>query len=366
MNKLLILSVGYGKGHHAAAAALSEEFSARGWSCCTADPCAEAHPLIFSLTQRFYDFCVRRAPWLWSITYAQTDTADWSRAVHWPVLRGVTKSVQKLLEEMTPDVVLCTYPLYAYMLDKLCRCGLFHGNYAVVVTDALVISRPWVLSSAPMLVVPDEYSKDLVCARYGLGESVVSVGGFPVKKAFSAVPSAPVPTENGLHILFGAFRPARDVACTVRSILSRYPTAHVTLLGGGGCAALRRLLAPELKSGAVELLSTSRNMSRLMAQSHVYIGKAGAATMFECYAAALPMLVNYALPGQEQGNLELLLKDGAGLYADSPEAIVSALHLMLAEGAAKWQTMRQAMAAAHRKRGGAARIADVVERSLNP
>lgn len=366
MKKLLILSVGYGQGHHAAAAALAEEFAARGWECRVADPCEEAHPAVFLWTQRFYDLCVRRAPWLWSITYAQTDTANWHHAVRWPLLRGVAERVRSLLAEVAPDVVLCTYPLYAYMLDTLRRGGMFHGRYAVVVTDALVISRPWVQSLAPLLFVPDENSKERVCAQFGLGADVVMSGGFPVRRCFAPAMALPAPSAEDLRILFGAFCSAREAARTARAILNAYPAAKVTLLGSARYAALHRLLAPELKAGRMVLLPPGQSMPALMAQSHIYIGKAGAATMFECYASALPMVVNFALPGQEQGNLELLLRDRAGVYAESPESVVSALQKMLVDGASEWLSMRAAMRAAHQKRGGAARIADEVERRLQP
>lgn len=366
MKRLLILSVGYGQGHHAAAAALAEEYSARGWAVRVADPCAEAHPQAFAWTQRFYDFCVRRAPWLWGITYAQTDTADWRKAVHWPLLRGVKERIRYLLHEDEPEIVLCTYPLYAYMLDVLQERGEFHGRYAVIVTDALEISRPWMQSSAPLVLVPDEYSCEKVCAAFGLSAERVATGGFPVKTAFAPAVNLEQPSFAHLRILFGAFRSPADVQQTVRAVLQAYPAARVTLLAAAHYESLSSRLQDEISNGRVELLPSTPHMARLMAQSHVYIGKAGAATMFECYAAALPMLVNFALPGQEQGNLELLLRDGAGEYAESPEAVVEALQNMMADGAAAWHAMRAAMAAAHHRRGGAARIAEAVERRLLP
>lgn len=366
MKRLLILSVGYGQGHHAAAAALAEEYTARGWAVRVADPCAESHPQVFAWTQRFYDFCVRRAPWIWGITYAQTDTADWRKSVHWPLLKGVKERIRLLLQEEAPDAVLCTYPLYAYMLDVLHGAGEFHGRYAVIVTDALEISRPWMQSSAPLVLVPDEYSREKVCASFGLSPEQVAAGGFPVKRAFSPAENMAPPTSAHLHILLGAFLPSAEVARAARAILQAYPAARVTLLAASRYEALSRSLGEEIGNGQVELLRSTAHMPQLMKQSHVYIGKAGAATMFECYAAAVPMIVNFALPGQEQGNLELLQRDEAGFYAESPEAVAEALRSMLADGAAAWHSMRAAMIAAHQHRGGAARIADALERGLLP
>lgn len=361
MKKLLILSVSYGQGHNAAAAALAESFASRGWKCRIADPCALAHPTVFAWTQRFYDFCVRRAPWLWGVTYAQTDTADWRKAVHMPLLKDVAACVRSLLAAEAPDVVLCTYPLYAYMLDALKHEGSFHGRYAVVVTDALVISRPWVQSAAPLVFVTDEKSRRMVCEQFGLPENAVVSAGFPVLQAFRSSADKVIPTARNMCILMGAHRPVREVVQTVQKILAAYPAAKVTVLAASAGAALRRRLEKELAAGQVKVLESTAQMPALMAQSHVYIGKAGAATMFECYAAGLPMVVYYALPGQEQGNLQLLMSDAAGVYAESADAVLERITRLLADGAADWQAGRAAMSAAQRS-GGATLIAETVER----
>lgn len=361
VHKVLICSVGYGQGHHAAAAALAEEWECRGADVCICDPCALARPRLFAVTRAFYGFCVRCAPWLWGITYAQTDTANWRKAVDMPLLGAVKTKLAELLCKEQPDVVVCTYPLYAFMLDALRAEGRFHGRYALVVTDALEISRPWMQSAAPLVVVPDVRSAAKVRDLFGLSEKLVLPLGFPVRREFvpSALPGGA--TLQNLRIVFGAYRSTRDVVRSVRALLTAYPAAHITLLSGERACRFSRLLHSECVAGQVELLPTTQRMAELFAESHLYIGKAGAATMFECYAARLPMLVNFALPGQEQGNLELLMRDGAGRYAETPAALVQAVQALLADGAAGWQRMRTAMAAAGYD-GAAARIVNETER----
>lgn len=359
--RCLICSVGYGQGHHAAAEALAEEYRARGYSCRVCDPCALARPSFFAWTQAFYRFCVRRAPWLWGVTYSQTDTANWRKVSKMPLLGKLKQQMLQLLEVERPDVVLCTYPIYAYMLDALKAEGCFHGRYAVVVTDALEISRPWLQSAAPLVVVPDRYSAERVQAQFCLPPDIVKPLGFPVRCRFRPVEALPPPSAAQLRIVFGAYRSTRIVVRSVRALLTAYPQAHITLLCGNRAPRFRSLLAPECTEGRVEVLPTTERMAELFAESHLYIGKAGAATVFECYASRLPMLVNFALPGQEQGNLELLLRDGAGTYAESPVDVVQAVQSLLADGAACWLQMRAAMAAAGYD-GAAARIADMTER----
>ncbi len=362
--KALLLSVGYGEGHHAAARAAAEELQRRGWETRAVDLCAESHPLVFRLTQRFYHFCVRRAPWLWGVAYAQTDTADWAAGVrHLPLLQDCCKRLRQHLAEFAPDAVLCTYPLFAYMLDLLRVEGVPVPPYAVVVTDSLEISRPWMLSRADLFCLPDAWSAALVQDCYALPPARVAVSGFPVRPPFRLETPRPAPSPETLRIAYGAYAPTRRVVRDVRGIFDIFPCAQITLLAGGRAEKLRRMLAAEVAAGRLSVLEREDDMPALFACCHLYIGKAGAATLYEAYSAGLPCIVNYALPGQEQGNRELLLRDGAGLAVESTGELAQALAALMTHQAAGWQALAAAMRRAGRSHG-AETLADLIEHKL--
>ncbi len=349
--RALLLSVGYGEGHHAAARAVAEELEHRGWTTRRHDPCAESYPRFFRLTQQFYHFCVRRVPWLWGITYAQTDTADWNRAVRRFPLRNCCEYLASLIRDFSPDVIICTYPLFAYMVDYLRESGMPLPPCYVVVTDSLEISRPWMLSKAALFCMPDEYSASMVKERYALPEARVVVSGFPVRAAFRQGRHRSIPTPETLRLVYGAYAPTARVVEDVRALVSLFPKAHVTLLAGERVTHLEAPLKKIIASGSLELRAHEADMPGLFARSHLYIGKAGAATMFEAYSSELPCIVNYALPGQEQGNLSLLLRDGAGLCAQSTRELLQAVSAMLDHQAAGWSAHVGAMRRAGRSHG---------------
>lgn len=355
-----MLSVGYGQGHHSAAAALAEEFSVRGWQTRTVDPCAMSSPRFFGLTQRFYNFCVRRMPWLWGVAYSCTDTADWRGAMCLPVMKGCMRVISGLLAEYDPDCVVCTYPLYAYMLDDMASRGEGVPPYVVVVTDAREISRPWMLSGAPLVCVPDELSAEKVIGEFGLDSATVACTGFPVRHAFACASAHTPPTADNLRIVYGAYCSTRRVCRDIKALATAYPLADITVLAGQRSRGISRLLRLESVCARVRVLPCTDRMDTLFAHAHVYVGKAGAATVFEAYAARVPLLVNFALPGQEQGNLELLLEDGAGEWVDSTGDLVLAVRRLLRDGAALWSSKVRAMETAGRS-GGAPCIVDKVE-----
>lgn len=358
--RLLLLSVGYGQGHHSAAAAMAEEFGARGWECRTVDPCAAAHPALFGLTQSYYAYCVRRAPQLWGITYAMTDAADWTHCVRWPLLRDITAHIEQLLTQWQPQLVLCTYPLFAYMLDDIAARRGRPQPYAMVVTDALAVSSPWMKSRCPLVFVTDCHTRKLVCARYGLPEERVPALGFPVRRAFTPAEQPQPPTPATLRLLFTCYISRRRCLGQVEALLRRFPAARITVLAGRFDTLFRRHFAAEVRAGRLTVLRHSDAMPELLRRHHIYIGKAGAATLFECYSTRTPALINYALPGQEQGNLELLEHDGAGSYVAGSADLIAAVEALLANGARLWNARRQAMQRAGYDRA-AARMADCIE-----
>ena len=361
--KVLLLSVGYGKGHHSAADALAERYTELGWQSCVVDVCEAAQPRLFRLTQWFYSFCVRRAPWIWGLTYRLTDAADWALLIHGPLLRPVVRYLRALLQAMKPDLVVCTYPLFAYMLDELRNKGYTDVPYAVVVTDAREISRPWMCSDAPLVIVPDAGSQHAVVERYARNKCAVVAAGFPVGRKF--VPSIELcaPSDGQIRILYGAYRQIGGVMDDVSGLLRAFPQLRLTVLAGRYERRLQREFADYCAMGRLLVLRESDQMASLLRECHFYIGKAGAATMFECYASEVPVLVNFLLPGQEEGNLELLLEDGAGCHVESTAHLVDTVRRLVAHGAEGWSGLRQKMADAHRG-GGAARIVAVIERML--
>jgi 1,2-diacylglycerol 3-beta-galactosyltransferase len=61
-----------------------------------------------------------------------------------------------------------------------------------------------------------------------------------------------------------------------------------------------------------------REMPRLMSAADLLITKAGPGTIHEAFLAGLPLILNGAIPGQEEGNVCLVVEGGAGVWAPDP------------------------------------------------
>jgi processive 1,2-diacylglycerol beta-glucosyltransferase len=108
---------------------------------------------------------------------------------------------------------------------------------------------------------------------------------------------------------------------------------------------LRRRLekAAAGRAQPTSLLSWTDQITRLLMTHHAVISKAGGATPQEAIAAHCPMIVNQIVPGQEEGNYELLRRRGIGAYATTPDAVLAALRGAFAARGERWRQWRAAL-----------------------
>jgi 1,2-diacylglycerol 3-beta-galactosyltransferase len=68
----------------------------------------------------------------------------------------------------------------------------------------------------------------------------------------------------------------------------------------------------------------------LMAASDILVTKAGPSTVSEAMAMGLPMILSGYLPGQEDGNMKIVVRGKAGVYAPRPKQMAQTLREWLA------------------------------------
>ncbi|MFR4437516.1 MAG: hypothetical protein ACLT8C_07580 [Akkermansia muciniphila] len=161
-------------------------------------------------------------------------------------------------------------------------------------------------------------------------------------------------------MLYFAQRSARHARAELAGMLDANPALHVTcILGRRFRRIYPRIRDLRARYGRrLTVRGRTRRVPSYLAASHVVVGKAGGATVHEVLAAARPMLVNFLLPGQEEGNTRLLEKLGGGGHVPDVRALASALQEMMADGGAQWRRMHENLLRAGMT-GGSGRIADL-------
>ena len=346
--RILILTAGYGEGHNAAARALHTACDAihgKG-TAEVVDVFALASPRFNALVRRGYLGLINRAPRIWSAVYGWLDRSSLAPRMM-RMLRRETRVLAEVIERCSPDAICSTYPAYAFMLDELAKQGRVPAPCFNIVTDSISINSLWWRAGASGWFVPNEDSAE-VMRQAGVEARRLHVLGFPVQPFFAeqAGRLAPPALAGGAapRVLYIINSGTKAAAETARQLITQTNWDLTCTVGRDEKlrAELERLAAG--RPHQTSILGWTNEIPRLLMTHHVVISKAGGATTQEALAARCPMIVNQVVPGQEEGNYELLRRHGVGALAETPEAVRHELERAFRDRGRVWGEWRAALA----------------------
>ena len=344
--RILILTAGFGEGHNAAARALAEAFEEDcPGSAVIVDIFAQASPRLNAFLRRGYITAINRTPRLWNRAYRWMDRPAFMAGAQ-RLLHRELRELAKVIELIKPEAVCSTFPAYASLVGQLSRAGRYKGPHFNIVTDSISVHSSWWRAGCDGWFVPNEDTA-IVLRDAGLDASSLHVCGFPVTLAFAngeAEAPRPDPGEGSVpRILYIINSGSRHAEATARLLLAE-PGWEVTCTVGRD-DSLRRVLDPLTLNRAprASIFGWTDQIPQLLMTHHVVVSKAGGATTQEAIAARCPMIVNQVVPGQEEGNYELLRRHQIGAFAATPEAVLAELRAAFAGRAERWYAWRAAV-----------------------
>lgn len=344
--KILILTAAFGEGHNSAARNLALALDSMGAETLVADPCVLSAPHSTSILQWAYRLVTTHFPLIWEKIYKATDKCDFSRP-NLPLMQRPESYLDGLVTDYEPDAIVSTYPVYPYFLD---RHFMETGNRVpvyTVVTDSIEINASWLRAPTDWFLVTDRITLEKM-QGWGIPEEKIISTGFPVNPALAELPPVdPADPCKPFRILYFPTAKKPFIRRHSKALLEASPDVHLTIVMGKNFRLLQSR-AREIKAaypGRVRLLGWTRKVPQLITKHHMVVGKAGGATVHEAIAARCPMLIHHLVPGQEEGNLELLRELGAGDLAENPQDLTAAVSDIIASDAAKWRKMKAALSA---------------------
>jgi processive 1,2-diacylglycerol beta-glucosyltransferase len=339
--KILIFTTGFGDGHNSAARNLQDVFAhLPGFEAEVHDTYVEVNPGASKFLQVAYNISIQRVPVTWKAFFHVFDKTPVFEATL-PTLGKLKAALRALLLEKKPAAVVTTYPVYSYLLRALMESGeVATCPHFMVVTDSIVINRVWNRAPADWDLVANEPTADAMAAA-GVPREKIKVLGFPVSPRFEELAQRPLPSGPPWRILYLPSASRRTVGKVVRG-LTALEGVHLTVVTGRHRHLHDFLKKLDVPMSSFSLHGWTDRMPELLAESHLFIGKAGGAIVQETLAIARPMIISHVVAGQEEGNVELLADLGAGTLATTPEAIIEAVRgAMLENDGAEWKRWRE-------------------------
>jgi processive 1,2-diacylglycerol beta-glucosyltransferase len=334
--RILILTASFGEGHNSAARGIRDglaRVAPEGTEVELRDLFAETYPLLNELVRRSYLWVVDFAPRVWGSVYRWLDRKqDYDK--NFQRFSRLKEHFAALLDRFQPDIVVSSFPAYPYLLEqilgphRLCKS-------VVIVTDSITVNNIWYRCAADYFLAPNEQSAAVLRAA-GIAAEKIKVFGFPVSPKFadSAESNRVLPPSNSerrvLYMIHAATRGTPELA-------QRLADLGVDLTVTIGRADR---LMPEIEAAVgdkAKVIGWTDDLPRMLHESHLLIGKAGGATVQETIAAACPMIINYVVAGQEEGNAQLIVETNSGVIANSPREVIAQVKRAFADDAKQWR-----------------------------
>lgn len=363
--RILIVTAAFGEGHNSAARNLAIALDAAGAVTQVSDPCMLGSPRLTSFVNNTYRYVTTHFPRVWEAIYRSTDRCDLSKQRSRP-MRRVEAKLAQLIQEFQPTAIVSTYPLYPYFLARILE-GVATPVF-IVVTDSIEINAAWLRAQCHHWLVTDSATRESMMLKGLLGDKIVATG-FPVNPAFAEMqPVESVADCNPFRVLYFPTAKLPLVRRHSRALLDASPDVQLTIVLGRNVRLLysRAREIQRAYPGRVRLIGWTRRVPQLLNRHHLVVGKAGGATVHEAIAARCPMLIHHLVPGQEEGNLRLLELIGGGHLAETPASLTRSIQSLLADQAAHWRAMKNALVRHDRNSGAIEAAAFILEQSAEP
>ena len=270
-----------------------------------------------------------QVPNLWAWGFKLSNGKYRSKLVYdvlWPYIRNAAKD---LVKEHPCDLFVSVHPIINTPLLRV--LGPDHHPYMIVVTDMVSTHMFWYNNYATITLVPTQEALRRGL-EIGMDEDRIEVVGQPISDKYRH-PTAPKnqlrkqlgwPENIPVALIVGGGEGMGPIEAVVRAV-DRAQLDLMTVIITGRNETLQRSLQKKPLSTMHEIYGFVENMPDLMNAADMIITKAGPGTISEAFTAGLPIILYTRMPGQEEGNVDYVVNKGAGVWAPTPESVVTSL-----------------------------------------
>ncbi|MBU0668121.1 glycosyltransferase [Patescibacteria group bacterium] len=333
--KILILSAHMGQGHMTAAKAVSEALRHNygyDYSVEIVDFMELLNSLVNLVTKTYYENSVKFVPSMYKIVYDSSNKnvkiVKLLNQVNYPF---VLSKIKKFFDEKQPDLLISTFPFWNYLASEIWKKHTRDAKFISIITDSITVHNSWVLADTDYHIVANEDTRQSLLDM-GTPPEKIKTLGFPVKLDFLEE------TARGEFLKKLNLNPKLQTILFLPTSQGQKKNQKIVkdILAAGGAAGDRINLIiitgrdsknkPKLEKIAagcnnVKVIGWTDQMPDFIKTADIVVTKAGGATVMECIAAGKPMVITSIIPGQEEGNAELIRRYRLGIISSDKDNI---------------------------------------------
>lgn len=319
---------------------------------------------------RHYQLVSRYALWLWSAEFQLSNTPGRASRAH-KLFSGLIRSrLRMLIAQEQPAAVLSTYPFFSYSVQKIAP----QMPLVLLYSDPRTLHSAWLtVKNAALHLAPSRevYAQALAAQ---VQPDKTHLIGWPTRRQFYAPDPAAAESawaETGFNrerltiFLQGGGEGSAGFARTVERLLSLtdshgQPALQLILATGTNQLLQRRFQGRR----GCRVLPFTKLIAPWMACADLVMGKAGPNMLFESVTLGKPFLATTFIPGQEEGNLEMIRDYGLGWVALTGEEQIRLIQRLLHQPEALRE--KQATVEAYRawNQAGIAKVPSLIQTAI--
>jgi 1,2-diacylglycerol 3-beta-galactosyltransferase len=251
------------------------------------------------------------------------------------------QALRKMVREHPADVVCNVHSVVAQPTMSAFSSFPTRPPWVTVVTDLVTTPYFWYDRRVSRHLVPTQeaYDRGIRC---GLRPDQLRVTGLPVHPNFSRRLTDKTTARKELGwdsdaptvLMVAGGDGMGPLLETTEALLDKRIGLQIVVICGRNKTLKERIDAAVESWGAknVHTYGFVTNMPQFMAASDMLVTKAGPATISEACIAGLPIILSGAIPGQEDGNVRLVVEHDAGAFSPGPQKVAETVAQWVAEG----------------------------------
>ncbi len=296
-------------------------------------------PLLLRDSMADYDWMVRNIPEIYRHGFKASDTGFTTRVLEQALSLALFDIMRDLLDKHQPDAIVATYPIYQAPLNAIFTLYQYYIPIITTITDLASVHRIWFSAGAELCLAPTAEVQALAL-KHGIAQNKIRVTGIPVSPIFARkdLPKRALREKLGWRTDLPTFLAvgSRRVEKLVEMlhVLNHFGSPLQVVAVAGNDEALYQQLKAVNWHVPSHIYNFVENMPELMKAADVMICKAGGLIVTESLASGLPIMLIDVIPGQEEGNLEYVLKNEAGVFIETPLQMLETLAHWMSDGKA--------------------------------
>ena len=319
MKKVLVLTTSTGQGHNQAANSLDEVFTKEGFEVIKYDFLYNTSPFLNAVIVGGYEFSAAKTPKLFGLFYYLTDFKITNKLLKF-LFWSIEKKLLNYINEIKPDLIIATHPLALNVIDRLKSNKIINVPFISIVTDFMA-HYSYICEKVDAYITGSNASVNYLNNR-GVPKNKIFNYGIPIKRDFysknNEILSLKHKSKDYFNILLmSGSMGISKISYVLEELVKNKHNLRITIICGKNeqlKEKLNKLYSKNINNKKIHIIGYTNDVSKIMDYSDILISKPGGLTSTEAIVKNIPLIIPFAIPGQETLNTKFLHENGYAIY----------------------------------------------------